>query len=156
MPLSDMPDSIEERIRQAIQEGKFDALPGKGKPLYLDENPHEDPSWRLAYHVLRSSGYTLPWIAARQDIETEIEVARQGLRRAWAWRQEALQGALPHQCYEQVEAVWQGVVETFGKQAEGLNKRIFAYNLEAPLERFQLRLLKVEQEIALAKGLADR
>ena len=47
-----MPDlSIEEIIRRAIQEGKFDDLPGKGEPLQLDDNPHEDPEWRAAHHI---------------------------------------------------------------------------------------------------------
>jgi hypothetical protein len=32
--------NIEELTQRAIQEGKFSDLPGKGKPLRLDENPH--------------------------------------------------------------------------------------------------------------------
>ncbi|MEA3440806.1 MAG: DUF1992 domain-containing protein [Chloroflexota bacterium] len=55
---------IEEHIRRAMEEGKFDDLPGKGKPLRLDHNPHEDPQWRTAYRMLRNSGFTLPWIEA--------------------------------------------------------------------------------------------
>ena len=54
--------SIEEIIRQAMQEGKFDDLPGKGKPLNLDQNPHQDPDWRVAHHLLKSAGFSLPWI----------------------------------------------------------------------------------------------
>ena len=43
--------NIEEQIRRAIQEGKFDDLPGKGKPLKLDENPFEESEWRMANKI---------------------------------------------------------------------------------------------------------
>ena len=76
---------IEEHIRRAIEEGKFKDLPGQGKPLQLDENRYENPEWRLAHHLLRSSGFTLPWIERRKEIENELEAARAGLRRAVAW-----------------------------------------------------------------------
>jgi len=57
--------NAEEQIRRAIEEGKFDNLPGKGKPLNLEQNPFEDPEWRLANHVLITSGFSLPWIEKR-------------------------------------------------------------------------------------------
>ena len=36
-----------KQIREAIEDGKFDNLPGKGKPLDLSENPQltSAPSW---------------------------------------------------------------------------------------------------------------
>jgi DnaJ homolog subfamily C member 28 len=77
-----MPD-IDDAIEKAMREGKFDDLPGKGKPLSLDENPHEDPDWRLAHHVLKNGGFSLPWIETRKEIEDETGRARQALRRAW-------------------------------------------------------------------------
>ncbi len=66
---------IDDAIQKAMQAGQFDDLPGKGKPLNLDENPFADPEWELAQHVLKSSGYTLPWIETRQQIERELEAA---------------------------------------------------------------------------------
>src|SRR5574341_670165 len=83
-------DKAEEQIRRAMEEGKFDNLPGKGKPLRLEDNPLEDPEWRLAHHVLRSSGYTLPWIETRRELESEIQAARAALGRTWQWRLVAL------------------------------------------------------------------
>ena len=75
--------NIEELIQRAIREGKFDALPGQGKPLHLDDNPQADPDWQLAYHLLKENGFSLPWLELRQEIENEIESARQSLQRAW-------------------------------------------------------------------------
>lgn len=36
----------ERKIREAMAEGAFDNLKGKGHPLDLEENPFEDPSLR--------------------------------------------------------------------------------------------------------------
>ena len=70
-----------------MADGKFDNLPGKGKPLHLDEtNPHADPEWELAYRMLKESGYSLPWIETIREIEKDIEAARRDLQRAWKWR----------------------------------------------------------------------
>ena len=68
--------SLDEQIRRAMKDGTFDDLPGKGKPLSLEGNPHEDPAWRLAYRMLRSGGHTLPWIEKREEIEADFEDAK--------------------------------------------------------------------------------
>ncbi|MEW5871617.1 MAG: DnaJ family domain-containing protein [Chloroflexota bacterium] len=136
---------IEEHIRRAAEEGKFDNLPGKGKPLRLEGDPLADPEWRLAYHVLREGGYTLPWIELQQEIDAESEAARAGLRRAWAWRQKALAGGEPPGL---VEAEWQRARRRFAARVEKLNRRIFDYNLQVPAERLQRRKLDVEREAA--------
>jgi DnaJ family protein C protein 28 len=75
----------EEQIRRAMEEGQFDNLPGKGKPLNLDENPYEDPEWRMAHHILHNSGFSLPWIETRREIETNLEAARTSIKTTWDW-----------------------------------------------------------------------
>lgn len=135
---------IEESINRAIQEGKFDNLSGKGKPLNLDDDPHADPEWRLAYHVLKNGGYTLPWIELRQEIDAEIDTARKTLRRAWEWRQDRLDRRDPPAA---IEAEWQRARRAFVTELERINKRIFDYNLQTPSDKFQLLVLNPEREI---------
>ncbi len=139
-----MPD-IEDQIQKAIQEGKFDDLSGRGKPLRLDDNPFADPEWRLANHLLKSSGYSLPWIEKRQEIINSLQAAREDLSRAWEWRQSAPQASRPS---TQVEAEWQRAINAFKDKLEALNQAILNYNLEAPSDRFQLSLINAEREIA--------
>ena len=139
-----MPE-IEEHIRRAMEEGKFENLPGKGKPLDLGDDSLADPEWRLAHHMLRSSGYTLPWIALRQEIEMESEAARATLKRAWEWREAARAQGQPD---ERVEGEWGRAVEAFRGRVAGINKKIFDFNLQAPSERLQLLRLDAEREIA--------
>lgn len=143
---------IEDHIQRAMQEGKFEDLPGKGKPLRLDGNPLEDPEWRLAFHMLRGGGFTLPWIETRQEIEAGIEAARATLKQAWEWREEALAGDLPTSAREDE---WKRALEAFREQVERLNQCIADYNLQAPNEHFQRSKLNLKREIeAVTSGQA--
>ena len=47
---------VEERIEKAQQEGVFDNLPGKGKPLKMDDDSSIPEDLRLTYKVLKNSG----------------------------------------------------------------------------------------------------
>jgi hypothetical protein len=46
---------VEERIQKAQEEGVFDNLPGKGKPLQLDDDSCVPEDLRLAYKILKNS-----------------------------------------------------------------------------------------------------
>ena len=138
--------SIEESIRRAMEAGEFDDLPGKGKPLQLDQNPHQDPEWRAAHTVLKSGGFSLPWIESLRDIEEHLEKARANLARSWTWYQGELVNKEEHTRNE-----WQQSVIRFHEQITEINDQIRSYNLQVPNERFQLRLLNTEQEIERIK-----
>ena len=140
-----MPDkSVEEIIRRAIQEGKFDNLPGKGKPLQLDQNPHEDPEWRAAHYILKTGGFSLPWIESLNEIEANLLNARSALSQTWKWRQgDNGDNIEPHL----LETEWERSVDTFLEQVESINKQIRSFNLEVPNVRFQLSLLNADLEI---------
>jgi DnaJ family protein C protein 28 len=135
--------SIEELIRQAMEEGKFDDLPGKGRPLRLDENPFEDPEWRMAYQVLHNSGYSLPWLESRREILKDLEAAQAALVKTYAWHKAYLPGAEP----PFARAEWERAVKAFQEKITALNQRILSYNLIVPNDRFQLPLIKADQEV---------
>jgi DnaJ family protein C protein 28 len=58
----------ERRIREAIEEGAYDDLPGRGKPLDLRVDPYVDPATRLGHELLRNNGYSLPWIETAKEL----------------------------------------------------------------------------------------
>lgn len=58
----------EERIREAIERGELDDLPGKGEPLCLEDDSHLAPELRLAYKVLKNAGFTPPELDLRKEI----------------------------------------------------------------------------------------
>lgn len=147
-----MPD-IEELLRAAMRAGKFDNLPGKGKPLKLDENPHTDPEWRTAYHILHEAGFTLPWIETRNELEADLEKARDDLQRAWKWREDQ---SIQVQPDASIDMEWRDALDSFRKKVETLNKRIADYNLSVPSDRFQMRLLNYEREVSTLSGSQTR
>jgi DnaJ family protein C protein 28 len=143
--------NIEEHLRNAMAEGKFDNLPGKGKPLHLDEtNPHADPKWELAYRMLKDSGFSLPWIETIREIEQDIAAARKDLRVAWEWYQSSLSVSNPS---SEPSADWERSQTAFKDKIASLNKRIRDYNLQVPNARFQRPVLNFDQELKLASGL---
>lgn len=149
--MSDVPRNIDEQIRQAMERGDFDNLPGKGKPLDLSENPHEDPGWRTAYRMLKESGYTLPWIETRRNIELDFERAAKSLHQSWDLRKTAAgRRGLMH-----AEREWQQALQKFREEVDKLNKRIRDYNLEVPLDQFQRRQINADIEIDKITNSSD-
>ena len=67
----------ERKIQEAIDEGVFDNLPGKGEPLKLDDDPFTPPHLRLANRILKNAGVLPDWL----QLEKEIEAARQDCSR---------------------------------------------------------------------------
>jgi len=68
----------EEKIREAMDEGVFDNLPGKGKPLDLEEDGAVPEDMRLAFKILRNAG-CLP---IEMEVRKEIYSLRQLLKEA--------------------------------------------------------------------------
>ena len=66
--MSKIYDAVEEKIREAIERGDFDNLPGKGKPLDLTDWRNTPAEMRMAYSVLKSSGYTPPEVSIKNEI----------------------------------------------------------------------------------------
>jgi hypothetical protein len=67
----------EERILEAQRRGEFDNLPGRGKPLQLEDDSHIPEDLRLAYKVLKNANCLPPELELRKEIlTTEQMLAR--------------------------------------------------------------------------------
>jgi DnaJ family protein C protein 28 len=135
---------IDQKIREAIEKGEFDDLPGKGTPVDLSENPFEDPELRMAHRMLRSAGFAPSWIEERKDVEAELVAARTHLARGWM----ILQRARGNEFEKSVEARWEETLSGFRSQVAQLNRRIAAWNLKVPAAGFQRIMIDAEREIA--------
>jgi hypothetical protein len=69
---------VEERIQEGMRRGDFDALPGAGKPLDLDDDALVPPELRIAYRILKNAGVVPPELIERREI-AELEAAVAGL-----------------------------------------------------------------------------
>ena len=61
---------VEEKIRQAMANGEFDNLAGRGKPLDLDSYFATPEDVRLAYSLLKSSGFIPEEMALLKEIDS--------------------------------------------------------------------------------------
>lgn len=150
--MKDHPRSLDEQIRKAIDEGVFNDLPGKGKPIDLRENPFEDPSWRMANRMLRANGFSLPWIETRKEIEADYLQAVRELKRSWLWRESKHND--PSSAMD-IEREWCQAAERFKAKILDLNKRIFNYNLVTPSNQFIIRRIIWEREIDRITSASD-
>lgn len=134
---------IDRKIREAMAEGEFDDLSGKGEPIDLAENPFADPDWRMAHRMLRNAGFAPAWIEERKDIEADIQAAKNTLARVW----KVLQNAQHSEHSNSAAIRWQKALEDFrGKSAE-LNRRIQTWNLKTPAVGFHRNVIDVDREI---------
>jgi hypothetical protein len=119
----------ERKIREAMEEGAFDNLTGKGRPLNLEENPYEDPSLRMAHRLLRNNGFAPAWVEEAKDLEQEIDLS----------------------CRELAS---HGSIDRFRGQIAAINRRILAHNLKTPSAVFHMRPVDAEAEIRKLTGPA--
>ncbi len=148
--MKDRKSSIDEVIRQAMREGKFENLSGKGKPLNLANNAFEDPEWGPAYHIIKSHGFCLPWMEKRKGIEVELEAARNDLMRSYRYSINHPDG--PNKSHSRE---WTRAVDFFRDRVLKLNQRIRDYNLEAPSTQFHFKTIHISREIGKIQSMSD-
>ena len=78
----------EERILDAQRAGAFDDLPGKGKPLNLEDLSWVPEDLRIGYHILKNAHVLPPEAELLKDIHTLEDLLKhvedEGQRRALA------------------------------------------------------------------------
>ena len=85
---------VEERILEAQRAGAFDHLPGKGKPLELEDWSGVPEDLRVAYHILKNAHILPPEADLRKQIHTlqdllkyvEDEGGRKALAKSIHWK----------------------------------------------------------------------
>ncbi len=58
----------ENRILEAIDNGLFDNLRGKGQPLKFEDESHIPPELRMAYRILKNADCLPPELELRKEI----------------------------------------------------------------------------------------
>ncbi|MFI3312198.1 DnaJ family domain-containing protein [Ewingella allii] len=57
----------EQKIAEAINKGELDNLPGAGSPLLLDDDSDVPLELRMAYRILKNSGFLPPELQDRKE-----------------------------------------------------------------------------------------
>lgn len=115
----------ERRIQDAIDEGLFDNLPGRGKPLHLTENPFEPPGMRAVNHLLRQNKVLPPWLLLEKEIEASRSLALGTLAR-WEVAEPRLSGSPEHGNLRSIARA------AYHKHLKQTNDLILKYNYSNP------------------------
>lgn len=127
---------VDRMIRESMERGEFDDLPGAGQPIDLTENPFEAPELRTAHRLLRNAGFAPAWIEERKDIDALFQQALTTLRRA---------RALFVRANNENNHNWQRARSEFRECVDELNRRIRVYNLKAPATAFHRNIIDADQ-----------
>ncbi|GMI79967.1 hypothetical protein like AT5G03560 [Hibiscus trionum] len=132
---TDIINVVEQRIWHSMEEGQFENLPGKGKPLNLNTNPHADPAEDTLYRILSKNGCAPEWVELNKEIRGKVSEWRVAFKKAWTSK-----------CNGDDEK-WTERRESLKMQLRDINNKVFRYNLIVPFGR-QMLELKWEKEVA--------
>jgi hypothetical protein len=59
---------VEKRIQEAQKKGDFDNLPGRGKPIHLEDDSRIPEELRLAYKILKNADCLPPELETKKEI----------------------------------------------------------------------------------------
>jgi hypothetical protein len=63
---------VERQIREAMEAGKFDELPYRGRPLPVEDDSRAG-EWALAFRILRNARVAPPWIESDKAYRALME-----------------------------------------------------------------------------------
>ena len=146
-------NAIEKQIREAIERGDFDHLPGTGKPLDLGENPYTPADWRLAFKILLDAGMAPDWIELDKEIRRELHTLE-----LWSRQQSQLQRAqrdrastLPADklilARERLTKAREKICVEYRQRILELNRLIDLYDLKAPRSDLHRERIRAEEMI---------
>jgi hypothetical protein len=67
----------EQKIQDAMRDGEFDDLEGKGRPLKLEDDSNVPQELRMAYKILKNSGHLPPELEEEREIRRDIDLLSQ-------------------------------------------------------------------------------
>jgi DnaJ family protein C protein 28 len=113
----------ERKIQDAIDEGLFDGLPGRGKPLDLSVNPFEPPGMGAVNRLLKHNKVLPLWLLLEQEIEASRALALATLAR---WEASGLRETAD---YPRLRAAAR---EAYARHLKQTNDLILKYNYSSP------------------------
>ncbi|PWA76499.1 dnaJ-like protein [Artemisia annua] len=118
-----------------MEEGHFENLLGKVKPLNLNSNPHADPAEDTLYRILSKNNCAPEWVELNKGIRSDIANWRLTLKKACAYKES---GDI---------SKWNEYSDSLKAQIRSINNKVFRYNLIVPFGR-QMNGLNWEKELA--------
>lgn len=145
--LDDWQSLVSQQIDEAMRRGDFDNLPGKGKPLNLNQDPNEPDEMRMANRLLKNNDLAPAWMLDRQSLLTESDQLRAEIARQWQWFLENYAGESDDGKRAILATEWASLVRRWEETVTDLNRRILNLNLTLPVWRMELGRLNLDREL---------
>ena len=141
----------ERKIQEAIEEGQFDNLPGKGKPIVFEDDPATPVHLRLANKILKNADVLPEWIQVQKDIQTERQeiaaLRARLLRDNQKWRDKLATLPEGHPT-AQIYAEWNAKSRaSYLRHLKSVNTSILKFSLLAPSSTVAPTPYKIEAEM---------
>ncbi|MEM7129796.1 MAG: DnaJ family domain-containing protein [Chloroflexota bacterium] len=133
-------DIIGQRIAQAMNDGEFDNLPGKGKRQDLSTNPYAGDN-HLAFDIMQNNDITPSWIRRRKEVNTKIDKLREGMR---SYRMQNSDDS------EQADSTFARKIQSWKEAIAEINEEIQNVNIEQPISEMEILKLRLDEELAKA------
>ena len=144
----------ERKIREAMDAGEFDNLPGKGKPVEIDSDPFTPAHLRIANRILKNARALPEWMQLEKDIEREVSALAPARERALR----ALRAARNAQSRERIA---QRLRDSNRESLDLINTMVLTYNYNAPgnvqkpFRRFRIQSEMADLEWAIKEALNE-
>ncbi len=147
--------AFERQMGDLIGDGDVSHLPGAGKPLKLDDDPHTPSDQRAARKIMQDHGVSPSWVAAAialSQSETELQnaVAVRALRHRDELRRASSDAALNRATFR-----WSRFQTRFRTRVERHNREALLFNLKAPVGIRHKRILDAQALIEHALRCAN-
>ncbi len=140
--LFDTHSIAERKIQEAMADGAFDNLPGKGLPLDLDPDAGTPPELRAAHRILKNANVVPDWIQLDKDLRASIAECR-GMRIE-----------LEMDCRKLGHREKQMAVQRYVTAMKSVNDDILKYNLLSPTCTQRHLPFRIEEEKARLRETA--
>ncbi len=142
----------ERKIQDAIEEGAFDNLPGKGKPIVFEDDPLTPSHLRMANRILKNAGVLPEWMQVQQELTQERNALETFRSRALQEHRKRFSASadLPPTHPRVVEfSVWHRKIrESYLRRLKAVNTGVLKLSLLAPSSVSSQPSYKLDAEMA--------
>ncbi len=147
----DRQNLIDDLIEEGREQGVFDNLPGKGKPLNLKRSLFA-PEKELAHGLLKQNDLKPAWIMARSDLMAQIDSLRTDIKRKWNLYEREYRLAQGEGQRSALVIAWDDACLKWTETITKLNQQINTFNLKRPSENLELFKLSLDNELERASA----
>ncbi len=139
-------DLMEDLIEDGRRRGLFEDLPGKGKPLDLEQNIYEG-SQTLANQIMKANDIKPAWLSQRLGVMEAVEAFRATMTRTWQLYRTNFAHAPGETHRQALNLGWDELCRGWQVAIDKLNKDIDSYNLKRPPGQTELYKLRLADEL---------